>query len=246
MACSIMKSVRFVTPLKKLHHKSTDDRKSLQQTSVNLVVVEALNALQIIKNTTTPSNIDVEAIPHFLFRWTEEQHRSIQSFNNVWYQMLLKHYDDESVTTEKFQIDINELTTFMLLILNNYIDNCDPNETQSLLDEAVKYINYYEKYNKDMKDYKNTMYAKQAIDFLTLLRKASKKKPLNPNEQKMDDIQMRARLKCEDSGRDQMELRLGLAERELIDKISQEKNFLKNENKCYPPTMNAYYGYQDV
>lgn len=130
----MMETVRCVTPLKKLHHKPSDDRRSLQQTSVNLVVVQALNAIQIVKNTTTPSNIHPEAIPDSLFRWTQEQQRPPGSFNNVWYQMLLKHYDEESVEIEKFQIDVNEMTAFMLLILNNYIDNCDPDETQSLLE----------------------------------------------------------------------------------------------------------------
>uniref|UniRef100_A0A1B0A0X6 Uncharacterized protein n=1 Tax=Glossina pallidipes TaxID=7398 RepID=A0A1B0A0X6_GLOPL len=246
MTSSMMKTISFVTPLKKLHHKPTDDRKSLQQTSVNLVVVQALNALQIIRNTTTPSKIHLEAIPNFLFRWTQEQQRSTESFNNVWYQMLLKHYDEESVAIEKFQIDVNQMTAFMLLILNNYIDNCDPDETQSLLDEAVKYVNYYEKLNKGMEDYKNWMYAKQAFDFITLLRRASKRKPLNPDELNIDDIKMRARLKYEDSRRYQMELMLGLAERELIDKISQERDILRNEDKCNSLMMNAYYGYQDV
>ncbi|KAL9879307.1 uncharacterized protein LOC119632413 [Glossina fuscipes] len=245
MASSMMKTIRFVTPLRKLHRKRGNDRKSLQQTSVNLVVVQALKALQIIKDTTAPSKIHPEDIPNFLFRWTQEHHRSNEPFNIVWYQVLIKHYDEESVAIEKFLIDMNEMTTFMLLILNNYIDNCDPEYIRSLLDGAVKYFNYDEKLCKLMRDYKKSMYAKQASDFINRVKKAIKSKPLNPDELNIDNIKVRARLEYEDSRRYQMELMLSLAEQELIDKISQQNDIMEHEDKCNSLIMNAYYGYQD-
>uniref|UniRef100_A0A1A9W652 Uncharacterized protein n=1 Tax=Glossina brevipalpis TaxID=37001 RepID=A0A1A9W652_9MUSC len=244
MASSNIKSGRFVTPLKKLRQKRADDTKSLQQTSVNLVVFQALNALQIIKNTTITNKLKLEPIPHFLYRWTQEHRPRNVSVDNVWFQRLLTDCNEESMAVEKLQIDITEIIAFMLLILNNYIEDGDPEEVQSLLNDAVSYVSYYEQLQKEMQDYKKSVYAKLAFDFISLMKKPKKTEP-NPDELNLDNIKVRATLNYEDSRRCQMELMLNLTETELINKINEQNDILYDEVNCSAQTMNAYYFYQD-